>query len=134
MIEYSNFIEKYKDFNDRQLEDEFENRHEAILARAILDQLLDEDALKGYDTLDEVFDTYTVIDINDYSDMSDVLYELILETFNNEVRDNYLLELYKCYLDMDSLMEDEIRNASLEDYYETIYVDFEGDTYGIIEL
>ena len=134
MIEYSNFIEKYKDFNDRQLEDEFENRHEAILARAILDQLLDEDALKGYDTLDELFDTYTVIDINDYSDMSDVLYELILETFNNEVRDNYLLELYKCYLDMDSLMEDKIRDASLEDYYETIYVDFEGDTYGIIEL
>ena len=134
MIEYSNFIEKYKDFNDRQLEDEFENRHEAILARAILDQLLDEDALKGYDTLDEVFDTYTVIDINDYSDMSDVLYELILETFNNEVRDNYLLELYKCYLDMDSLMEDKIRDASLEDYYETIYVDFKGDTYGIIEL
>ena len=134
MIEYSNFIEKYKDFNDRQLEDEFENRHEAILARAILDQLLDEDALKGYDTLDELFDTYTVIDINNYSDMSDVLYELILETFNNEVRDNYLLELYKCYLDMDSLMEDKIRDASLEDYYETIYVDFEGDTYGIIEL
>ena len=134
MIEYSNFIEKYKDFNDRQLEDEFENRHEAILARAILDQLLDEDALKGYDTLDELFNTYTVIDINDYSDMSDVLYELILETFNNEVRDNYLLELYKCYLDMDSLMEDKIRDASLEDYYETIYVDFEGDTYGIIEL
>ena len=134
MIEYSNFIEKYKDFNDRQLEDEFENRHEAILARAILDQLLDEDALKGYDTLDELFDTYTVIDINDYSDMSDVLYELILETFNNEVRDNYLLELYKCYLDMDSLMEDKIRDASLEDYYETIYVDFKGDTYGIIEL
>ena len=134
MIEYSNFIEKYKDFNDRQLEDEFENRHEAILARAILDQLLDEDALKGYDTLDELFDTYTVIDINDYSDMSDVLYELILETFNNEVRDNYSLELYKCYLDMDSLMEDKIRDASLEDYYETIYVDFEGDTYGIIEL
>ena len=134
MIEYSNFIEKYKDFNDRQLEDEFEHRHEAILARAILDQLLDEDALKGYDTLDELFNTYTVIDINDYSDMSDVLYELILETFNNEVRDNYLLELYKCYLDMDSLMEDKIRDASLEDYYETIYVDFEGDTYGIIEL
>ena len=134
MIEYSNFIEKYKDFNDKQLEDEFITRHEAILTRAILDQVLDEDALKGYDTLDEVFDTYTVIDINDYSDMSDVLYELILETFNNEVRDNYLLELYKCYLDMDSLMEDKIRDASLEDYYETIYVDFEGDTYGIIEL
>ena len=134
MIEYSNFIEKYKDFNDKQLEDEFITRHEAILTRAILDQVLDEDALKGYDTLDEVFDTYTVIDINDYSDMSDVLYELILETFNNEVRDNYLLELYKCYLDMDSLMEDKIRDASLEDYYETIYVDFKGDTYGIIEL
>ena len=29
MIEYSNFIEKYKDFNDKQLEDEFENRLDA---------------------------------------------------------------------------------------------------------
>ena len=133
MIEYPNFIEKYKDYTDEQLDKEFHyNIDEIVIAKAIISNAISEDEIADIDKFEDIPGNYMIVDTADAESVRDALYDVIIEEFQEEVRCNYSLELYRAYLDVDQLIEDKIFDASLEDYFAVVYVDFLNYTYAVI--
>ena len=86
MIEYPNFIEKYKDYTDEQLDEEFHyNIDEIVIAKAIIGNVISEDEIADTDKFEDIPYNYTIVDTEDAESIRDILYDVIFEEFQEHV-------------------------------------------------